>query len=224
MEKHYLGHRKRLKEKFIKSPEALMDYEILELLLGYVIRGRDTKPLAKDLLKHGEGMKGVLGSDPSMVKGAGVETEIFIKLLNEFYVRLSQNEVLKQKDILNDPLSVYKFVQFKIGFLDKEHFVVLAINPRGELIDSRIVSKGTVNQAAVFVREVAEYALLHRASSVIIAHNHPSGNLEFSTEDYSVTKKIKSALDVMEISLSDHVLVSKNGFVSMRQKSTGIWS
>lgn len=219
-----MGHRQRLKEKFIKSPEGLMDYEILELLLGYVIRGRDTKPLAKEFLKDGKGMKDILGADISLVKGAGSETETFIKLLNEFYVRVSQNRVSTQKNILRDPGSVYEFMKFKIGFSDKEHFIVIAINTKGELIESKIVSKGTINQAAVFVREVAEYSLIQKASSVIVAHNHPSGNLEFSTEDYNVTKKIKSALSAIEIELSDHVLVSKNGFVSMRQKDTNIWS
>lgn len=219
-----MGHRQRLKERFIKSPEGLMDYEILELLLGYVIKGKDTKPLAKEFLKDRKGMKDILVADVSLVKGAGSETETFIKLLNEFCVRVSQNRLSTQKDILRDPGSVYEFIKFKIGFSDKEQFIVIAISTKGELIDSKIVSKGTINQAAVFVREVAEYSLIKKASSVIVAHNHPSGNLEFSTEDYNVTRKIKSALSTIEIELSDHVLVSKNGFASMRQKDTNIWS
>lgn len=219
-----MGHRSRLKEKFTKSPEGLLDYEILELILGYVIRGKDTKPLAKEILKDDKIIKDIFTIDLSSVHGAGKETEIFLKLIKELYVRVSRGKISSSKNILRDPHAVYDYMKYKIGFSDKENFVVMAIDTKGELIDDKVISKGTINQAAVFVREIAEYALMRKAASVIVSHNHPSGNLEFSTEDYNVTKKIKSALNSMEIELNDHVVVSKNGFVSMRQKSSEIWS
>jgi DNA repair protein RadC len=225
MEKHYFGHRKRLKDKFFKNPVSLEDYEILELLLGYVIRGKDTKPLAKEILKKAKGVKNIFELDAKNVKGLGKETEIFFKLIREFYLRVNRENVIESNEqILNSPEKVFDFLKFFIGFQEKEHFVAILLNSSGKVIDCKTISTGTINQAAVFVREVAEIALLHSAVSVIVAHNHPSGLLTFSENDYIVTKKIKDGLNSLEIILQDHILVTKNGYLSMRQEDkVGFW-
>lgn len=225
MEKHYLGHRKRLKEKFLKNSAFLEDYEILELLLGYVIKGKDTKPLAKEILKSANGINNIFSIDKMKVKGFGNECELFFRLIKELYVRINRGSIIDSgEQILNSPAKVFEFLKYFIGFEEKEHFVAICLNSAGKVINYKIVSTGTVNQAAVFVREVAELALFHSAVSVIIAHNHPSGLLAFSEHDYIVTKKIKDGLISLEITLQDHILVTKDGYLSMRQKDKmGLW-
>ncbi|MBZ4672796.1 MAG: repair protein RadC [Deferribacteraceae bacterium] len=217
MEKHYLGHRKRLKERFLSNPDSLQDYEILELLLGYVVRGKDTKPYAKELIKVCGGLNNIFSYDIGSIKGLGFETETFFKLLKEFLFRIERGVVKDKKEILNSPESVFDFLKYKIGYENKEKFVVILLNSKGELLEYKIFDTGTVNQAVVFVREVAEFAVKGGAVSAIVAHNHPSGVLKFSNSDYDLTIKIKSGLEILEIILQDHILVCKDTYLSMRQ-------
>lgn len=217
MEKHYLGHRKRLKERFLNSPDSLSDYEILELLLGYVIRGKDTKPYAKEIIKNCNGLNNIFSIDVSSTKGLGRETETFFMLLKEFLFRIEKGDAFDKKEILNSPETIFKFLKHKIGYEKKEKFVVFLLNSKGELLEYKIFDTGTVNQALVFVREVAEFAVKGCAVSVIVAHNHPSGTLKFSESDYELTSRIKKGLEILEIILQDHVLVCKDDYLSMRQ-------
>jgi DNA repair protein RadC len=224
MEKHYLGHRKRLKEKFLKKPDSLSDYEIVELLLGYVIKGKDTKPFAKDIIKDTGGIGNFFDVNIKNINGIGTETELFIRILKELYYRIEKGNVFVKKDVASSPEEVFRFLKYKISFEDKEKFVVILLNSKGEITDIKIFETGTVNQAVVFVREVAEFAINGKAVSVIIAHNHPASSLKFSESDYNLTERVKRGLEVLEIILQDHILICKDGFLSMRQSDLkGFW-
>lgn len=214
---HYYGHRQRLRERFVKEPSLVSDYELLELIIGYVIPRRDVKPLAKELLSKSGSLTELLFYEISEIKGVGVQLETFLLALREYSNRCLKEEVKKRSKKFNTPKSVYNFFKYDIAFGSKEFFAVLYLDSKLQLIKHEIMSKGTVDSAVVFPREVAESALRACANFVVIVHNHPSGCLDVSKEDIVVTKRIKNALAALDITLSDHVIVSKQRYVSLKE-------
>ncbi len=210
---HYHGHRVRLKEKFAKGPSLVADYELLELLLGYVIPRKDVKPVAKDILAKAGSLTDMLSCDLSGVEGAGPQTELFLTAVRELCDRCAKGRVKAAGKLIN-PASVYDFLKFSVALGNKESFAVIYLNGKNGLISHEIMSRGTVNAAPVFPREVAEAAVRAGAVSVIIAHNHPSGDTSPSKEDIEITKRIKDALAALEITLADHVILTKNSYLS----------
>lgn len=220
MDKHYLGHRKRLKERFKSSPDAIPDYELLELIIGYVVKGRDVKKESKELLKYIEGnFNNIFTKDIKKVDGLGEETEVFFNVIKEFNRRLSLHNHNTNKETIKNPKDVYDYIKHSIGYNDRESFFAVLLNNAGNIIASDVIFDGTVNCSQVHIREVVEYALKKKAVGVIIAHNHPSGKLEPSNDDIDVTIKIKKALNLVEIDLLDHVLVTPYGYLSFKEKN-----
>lgn len=210
---HYYGHRARLKAKFAENPAALADYELLEMLLGYVIPRKDVKPLAKDMLARAGSLAGLLSCDFSGVKGAGFQTELFLAAVRELCDRCAKDKV-KTAGNLSNPEDIYNFLKFSIAMGSKESFAVIYLNGKHGLLSHEIMSRGTVNSAQVFPREVAESAVRAGASYAVIAHNHPSGSLEPSKEDIDITARIKRALWTLDIILLDHLIITKNSYSS----------
>ncbi|MCX8085033.1 MAG: DNA repair protein RadC [Calditerrivibrio sp.] len=220
MEKHYLGHRKRLKERFLSSPQTLPDYELMELILGYVIRGRDVKKESKEIIKLIEGnFNNLFTKDIQSIDGIGLETSIFFKIIMEFNRRLSLHRHNALEKPLKNPTDVYNFIKYNIGFAFKESFFALLLNSSGIVTNYKVLSTGTVNSSSVYIREIVEYAITNKAVGVIIAHNHPSGTLNPSKEDIDITKKIKDALKLVEIELYDHIIVTAHGYISFLEKN-----
>ncbi len=219
MKEHYHGHRDRLKKRFRKEPESLYDYEVVELLLGYVLRGRDVKPHAKELLEKAGGMSSILGFDPAKVKGLGEEAKLFFGALREFYARAGYEELERDSIIIEKPEKAYAFLKFKIGYDEKEQFVALFLDVNKKLLGFETISKGTVDRMAVYPpREIAEHAIALKATFVIVAHNHPSGKLTPSDEDISLTDKLANALTSLDITLADHIIVSTKGFFQLKRE------
>ncbi|MGA1847087.1 RadC family protein [Deferribacter abyssi] len=214
--KHYLGHRKRLKERFKEHPESLQDYEIIELILGYVIRGKDVKPLAKKILDEIKGMADIFNITEN-IDGVGRETVLMFKLLQEFYRRVESSKVLKE-DIFDNPEKVFKFIKYKIAFEDIEKIAVLYLDSKNGLISCKIEGAGTVNESYIPPREIVKKALLENAVSVILVHNHPSGNLTPSNGDKVFTETVKNALTTVGIRLLDHIIVYKNRYLSFKKE------
>lgn len=200
----------------MKEPSIVADYELLELLLGYVIPRKDVKPIAKELLIQAGSLTEILFYDMTTIKGVGEQTEIFLSALKEYCDRCAKEDLKTNNKKLNTPEAVYKFFKYSMALGKKETFAVLHLNSNYELINYNITNNNTVNAAVVFPREVAELALKAGAVNVIIAHNHPSGNLKPSREDIDITVRILEALDTLDIRLSDHVILSKNGYVSLK--------
>jgi len=218
MKEHYHGHRDRLKKRFLKEPESLYDYEVVELLLGYVLRGRDVKPQAKELLEKAGSLSAVLGFDPSGVKGLGQEAQLFFDAMREFFSRLEYDELDREAIVIDKPEKASSFLKYKIGYDHKEHFVALFLDVNKKLLGFDNLFKGTVDRLAVYPREIAERAIGYKATHVIVAHNHPSGNMQPSDTDIELTDKLMNALAALDINLADHIIITTKGFYSFKRE------
>jgi len=209
------GHRKRLRERFLQSGlNGFLDYEIVELLLTLGTPGKDCKGMAKEAIKKFKGLRGVLDatiSDLQIIKGIGPNNAFGIKLFQAISKQYAKEEIPK-KITFGSAKTVFKYLQEKIGREKKEHFVVLYFNSRNQLIHEEIISIGTLNATLMHPREVFKPAIECLATSVILAHNHPSGEVEPSKNDIELTKKLIEAGNIIGIRLVDHVIITKNGF------------
>ena len=218
--KPYYGHRERLRNKFTKSGfQGLHDYEILELLLIYAIPRKDTKPIAKELLEKFNSISGVLDADIEelqTVNGIGKDAARFIKIIRETIAVYFQSAALQRKVFLKLE-DLVNYLRATIGGKSNEVLQVLYLNSKNELLDAEYLGEGTVTEAAAFPRRVVEAALRHRATSVILAHNHPGGLAEPSNNDDAITAAINDALKTVDIDLQEHVIISDDGYYSYRK-------
>ena len=215
------GHRKRLKERFFKSPiRTVPDYEILEMLLFYVIPVRDTKSIAKLLLKKFGSLAGVINAEEIQldeIKGIGQSVAIYFKLLKDFFSRLHiSNDFEKKVHILNNWNAVINYCNLTMGFQKTECFKILYLNVKNALIYEEVIDYGTVDRIAIHPREIVKNALIHSASAVILVHNHPSGEITPSKQDMELTDMIVSGLKSVNITVHDHIIVSHNDYYSFK--------
>lgn len=214
--KHYENHRERLRDRFMKAPEAVHDAEILELLLTFVIKRSDVKPQAKEILEKSKQLCNVFESDIQSVKGCGKQTEFFFTLLKEFINRMDYEKIHDKPVNLSLTADVYKFLKSKIGYSSKEIFAILFLDSKNKLKGCKIVRSGFINSVAMHARDVIEEAITNNAVGVIIAHNHPSGDASPSKSDLEVTQKIAEALKHTGVNLVDHMIVAYHEYYSMK--------
>ena len=214
-EPHYLHHRKRLKERFAKAPEAISDAELIELLLGYVIKGRDVKPQSKEILSAAGNLCNIFESDLKPVRGVGTETLLFFSALREFIGRTEYQKIEKKAIDMTNSSSVGKFLRSKIGHNSKETFLLIFLDVKNKLICNQVVREGFIDSVAIAARDIIEGGMRHNASGVIISHNHPSGDCIPSGPDLLLTKQICHALRYTGITLLDHIIVTYNEYYSM---------
>jgi len=217
----YIGHRQRIKDKYKKSGiDGWLDYEVLELALSYAIARKDTKPVAKELIKRFKTINGVLDADSkelNSIAGISDHTALFLRLLKDIFILYLENG-LHNKDLLSSSEVVFDYLKGSLKGSVDEEFRSLFLNSRNQLIVSETLQTGTVNRAVIYPRKIVERALHHHAVGVIIAHNHPAGTLEPSKEDCLVTKVIKDALKTVDIKLLDHIIIGGNDYFSFNQK------
>jgi len=223
--KHYLGHRHRLRERFNKiGPYSLEEYEIVELLLTYVIPQKDVKPISKELLDRFNSIKGILDANEDELKSVKYIKDKFIvliKLIKEI------NSIYKKKSLEESTqMSIDKIAEYcleKIGYKKEEEFLVIYLNSgfrvqKEENFPSKdFLFEGTVNRTAVYPRKIVEEALKRKAYAIVIVHNHPSGTLKPSEQDKNLTNFLNLALKPLEIVLYDHLIVSNGGYFSFRK-------
>lgn len=218
---HYEGHRKRLKKKFSESGlDSFHDYEALELLLSYAIPRKDVKSLAKRLLKNFGGLKGLLDAETDeieKVEGIGAHTAILIKLVKDLGT-LYLKEKAKDNPQITSTNELLDYCKASMGGLKDERFSVIYLNAQNRIIKIETIQEGIVNQAVVYPRKVLEKALKHKASAIILVHNHPSGNVKPSDADIKLTKAIQETARVLEILIHDHIIIGENRFFSFREK------
>ena len=215
---HYIGHRQRLKSRFDASPESVPDYEILELLLGYALPQRDTKPLAKDLLARFGTLGSVLtasGQALQDVPGVGPGVGLFFTLLQETRARQEQSGLLG-RDVLSSPERVARMARERFGRLSHEEFWVALVDNKNRLCDFCRLFTGTVDQTAVYPREVLRLALTKQASGLILVHNHPGGDPTPSPQDKDLTNRLLSASRELGVRILDHVIVCEEAFFSFQ--------
>ena len=219
--KPYLGHHKRLRERFIKSSlDGFHDYEVLELLLTFVFPYRDTKPIAKDLLAKFKTLAGVFSADPQElqeIKWVGERTAVYLRLLNDTLGFVFEDRARKEEIQFTETTQLFEYFKATIGNKKNEVMRAVYLNSQNKLILAENLSEGTVAEAVAFPRKIVEGALKHRAVSVIIAHNHPGGVAEPSDNDDKITEQIKNALETVGITLQDHMIIAGNEYFSYRQ-------
>ena len=217
----YLEHRQRLKERYERTGlDGLPDYEILELLLFYAIPQGDVKPRAKDLLRRFGSLQGVLeaGRDElQTVKGIGPHSSLFFRLLSEVSALYLRRKA-ETKEQVSSTKELIDYCRSAMGALKDEHFAVIYLNARNRIIRVETIQEGIVNQAVVYPRKVLEKALEHKASAIILVHNHPSGHVRPSDADIRLTRLLQDAACVMDIALHDHLIVGENRFFSFREE------
>lgn len=215
------GHRQRLRQKFLVAGlDGFLDYEIIELLLTLGTPRKDCKQSAKKAIKKFGGLKGVLNALPEdlqQIKGIGPHSLLGIKLFQSVAERYQKSR-LPKKISFDSPQAVAAFLQEKLGREKKEQFMVLCLDAANQLIKISTVSVGTLNANLIHPREVFHEAILNHAAKVIIAHNHPSGRLKPSQEDIQMTEKLTGSARILDIKLEDHLIISKDGYFSFREK------
>jgi len=217
---HYIGHRERLRERFRRAGAAgLHDYELLELLLTYVIPRKDVKPLAKKLIKRFGSLSGVLDAAQQELESEGLSstTATLIRLVKELggsYLA----ERMKHKDLLSSPQAVMDFARLRLAGLPHEALMVIYLNAKNEVIDYETLHEGTVDRVIIYPRRVIEAALAHHAAGLILVHNHPSGYPEPSEDDKRLTQAIVEAVRTVDIQVIDHIIVGRDGYYSFREE------
>lgn len=216
---HYLGHRKRLKEKFLNSdPSSISDYELLELLLFQAMPRRDVKPLAKELLQKFGNFNQLINAEKSKIFTVNEAKEpayLQFRLLKELLNRIFQNEV-KEKNVISSWNALLDYLKFNMGCLKIEQFRVLFLNKKNALIADEIVSTGTIDQTHVYPREIVKKSLFHEAGAIILVHNHPSGNTNPSKSDIDLTNQIINACTMINVTVHDHVIIAGGKYYSFK--------
>lgn len=220
-EKHKgTGHRKRLRDRFLQSGlDGFLDYEIVELLLTLGTPLKDCKQMAKEAIKKFEGLQGVLDAsfdELQQIKGIGPSNAFGIKLFRAISERYAQKR-LPKKIFLDSTHAVIDYLREKIGKEKKEHFLILSLDIRNNLIRENIISVGILNANLVHPREVFKEAIDARAAQVILTHNHPSGDPEPSEEDLVITKRLIEAGKIIGIDVLDHIIITKNKTFSFKE-------
>ena len=217
---HYLGHRRRLKDRLMENPRALADYEILELLLGYVNVRRDNKPLAKELLRRFGSVRGVLLAREEELRGVpgiGPGALEFVTLWREAWARFHE-QPLRERALLNSPDIVAEMARARIGANEREEFWMALVDTKNRLIGWEQVSQGTIDQAVIYPREILSVAIRHKASGVILVHNHPSGDPRPSVQDIDFTRRIRTAARELDLRVLDHLVVTDDRFFSFQSE------
>jgi len=216
-----VGHRSRLRERLLKGgAEALADYEVLEYLLFAAVRQGDTKPAAKALLVRFGSLAGVLNADPramQQVKGVGETSAAALKSVAIAARRMARSEVA-QKPVLGSWQALLDYLAIDMAHLTVERVRVLYLDTKNRLIDDHHAAEGSIDEAAIHPREVIRRAMDLGASALILVHNHPSGNPEPSRADIKITQRIAEAGRLLGVALHDHVIIGREGNVSLRAK------
>jgi DNA repair protein RadC len=216
---HYHGHRERLRERFYSAgPDNLSDYELLELALFAALPRRDTKPLAKSLLKKFGSFAEVVHAPETRlreVEGIGDASITQLKLMAAAAGRIARGEI-KRSIALSSWNDVIDYCRTGMAFADKEQFRILFLDKRNQLIADEVQQVGTVDHTPVYPREVVKRALELSATAIIIVHNHPSGDPTPSRADIQMTQSIVEIAKPLGISVHDHIIVGKEGHASFK--------
>ena len=217
------GHRERMRQRLrTHGADKLREDEVLEMLLFHVIPRGDVKEVAKDLIRTFGSLERVIFADEASllaISNVGEQTVALFRLMQKLRSDFMRNDIV-ENNILNSWREAVEYCRAEIGFNQKEVFIVLYLNAKNRLIDKVDLSEGTVDRVTVYPREVVEGAITRKASSVLLAHNHPTGDLTPSKQDIDMTANIREALNTVNIHLLDHLIIGRQGHTSF--KSLGL--
>jgi len=216
-----LPRQERPRERLQKfGPEALSAQELLALVIGRGIPKKSVMNIAQELLVKFGNVKAISQAtieELSQIKGIGLAKAAQLKACFELGKREELEPEFKNYDI-KDPESVVKAIRASIRDKAKEHFKLILLNPRNKIIGISTISIGTLNASLVHPREVFKDAIVHSAASVVLAHNHPSGDPEPSEDDIKITNKLVESGRILGIEVIDHIIIGKNNFCSFKER------
>lgn len=224
------GHRERLRDRARKAGVGhLPDYELLELFLFRSQPQGDVKPVAKALLARFGSLAAVLAASVEdlmtvrtedtrgRVKGVGMETALDLTALHEVSLRVAREEATK-RPVISSWTALVAYVRLTLQHEPREQFRVLYLDNRNQLIIDEVQNRGTIDHAPVYPREVVRRALEVAAKSMIIIHNHPSGDPTPSRADIEMTKQVVDAARALDLQVHDHLVIGRDGVASFKQK------
>lgn len=216
---HYWGHRERLRQRFLSGGHASMpDYELLELLLFDAIARIDVKPLAKQLLAAFGDINGVVAASKHrllQVPGTNEKVWLQLRVVEAFAHRMARAKVL-DRSVISSWDDLVTYCRTTMAHRETEQFRILFLDAKNALVADEEQAKGTVNHVPVYPREVAKRALEVNASSIILVHNHPSGDPTPSKADVEMTMRIESACEAIGVTIHDHIVVGRSDEASFR--------
>ncbi len=216
---HYVGHRKRLKEKFLKADTAAFsDYELLELLLFQSTPRKDVKPLAKQMLQEFGDFNQLINAGREKILAVGDANEgVFLQLriVREILNRIFYEQV-KNRNVISSWGTLLDYLKFNMGCLKLEQFRVLFLNKKNMLIADEVMATGTIDQTPVYPREIVKKSLFHEAGAIILVHNHPSGSTKPSNSDIDLTTQIVNACNTINVTVHDHVIIGSGDYYSFK--------
>lgn len=220
---HYHGHRKRLRERFLKSGfSGMADHEVVELLLTLAIPRKDVKEPAKALLARFGNLKGIFDApleDLRTIPGMGSVAPLAFRIIREA-ANLYLQQKVEAETSLTSPEILHEFWRARLGSLKDEVFEVAYLDTGYKLLRDGVerLEEGTVDRAAVYPRRVMEAALRKGAAILVFAHNHTNGNVSPSEQDKVLTKALILAASTLHIKVYDHLIVSKEHVFSFREE------
>ncbi len=216
-EPDFSGHRGRLREKFLKAGlAAFLDYEIIELLLTIGTPRRDCREAARRALKEFRTLRGVLEADPldlQRIPGIGAANVFGIRLVQAVARRFLKDRMLS-RPYCRSAQEVFDYLYHAMRDLKKEHFKVLFLDAKNQILEEKTLFEGTVDSSAVYPREIMKDALRFDAAALIFVHNHPSGDPEPSFCDREITKELVFAARIMGLKVLDHIVIGNNRYFS----------
>lgn len=226
-EEPHLGHRERLRTKFLKSGfSGFHDYEIIELLFTLATPRKDCKAQAKEALKKFKTLRGVLEApldELQKIQGIGPINIFGIKLIRhsveELFKQRLLSEPLNFTDSIKAPTAIFDYLYTSMNALKKEQFKVIFLDTKNRILEIEDLFHGTINASSVWPREIIESALKYNANSLIFVHNHPSGDPTPSSSDTELTKNLVSAVKTVDIRVLDHIIIGRNSYFSFAEKS-----
>ncbi len=212
------GHRKRLREKLIKSGiSAFHDYEIVELLLTLGTPRKDCKQQAKAAMKKFKNFRGVLEApmeELREIKGIGPHNAFGLKLFQQISERYLKEKIMGKSIQLKSSKAVFDYLNQAMRKDKREVFKVLFLDSKNRLIDAKNLFVGSLTSSAVYPREIMKKAIKYDAAALIFAHNHPSGDPDPSQSDREITQELVSAGKTMQIKVLDHIIIGGNKYFS----------
>lgn len=218
------GHRGRLRARFLNEGlDGFEDHQVLELLLFHVFSRKDTNPVAHLLMQRFGSLSAVLEADPkdlTAVEGMGPNSAAFLGMIPEVTRRYFLDRVKHTRRPLNNSEAAAEYLVPLLAGRSEEVFYAICLDSRLRVLYPALISEGTVKDALVHPRLVVEAAVRHKASSLILAHNHPSGSASPSHHDQKITQRLVQALGSIDIKVSDHVIVAGDQIYSFAREGT----
>lgn len=211
------GHRERLRSRFMISRDSFQDYELLEMFLFLAFSRKDTKNLAKILLDKFKTLRNVMLADENQLRsidGIGDSVICQLKLFHEIHLRILKEEIRPDEIKLKNTQSVVNYFRSKLGNMVTEFVLILFLNNNNEVVNEKIISSGDVDSVNVYKNMIITQATQNGSKAIIMVHNHPSGDASPSRSDINLTKDLQEILNKVNITLIDHIVVSKSEYFS----------